>query len=499
MRSRLSFLFTILLALLSLCACGKQEYSGEAIEFWLVTEESQGAGMNQQAEMVMEKFREIYPNVTLRMDILPQDEEARDAYLKKIRSEIMSGGGPDLYLMPTAPQPYPEYETGTTPYMEPLFSNVPQQMYNGIFTDISQYYDADDTLGKDELVTGVMDAGVMDGARYVLPLRFDYDVLLVARDVAAEMGIDLAVVEGGIDDLYALAEQLQNEYAAHGLTIPPRFINTSGYIDFQTENILTDAQELADLINAYYHTIDLSNPEAHKDAGEYWGDQFMVFTPGYRGYECSIDAYIGASSKKYRIFSTAGYPFMSIGLHDLIDAAAAIKIQDQKIDMYPVRAADGDLVAEITYYGAVGSGCKYPEIAYEFLRLFYSEELQWEQYPPRNAGKDLGRLAEEGYPVRAIGSAEPFYENIRVQLEMDQLADKKMKNYTSMRLREPLLNESFTVTDEDLPILSTPVDEARFPVITADSEFFSRYISQIETAEDAQRMIDDLQWLLAEG
>ena len=75
----------LVLILLNLCACGKVEYNGEPMEFWLV----------------MEQFKEIYPYVSIRLDILPQSEEARTAYLKKIRSEIMSGGGPDLYLVPT--------------------------------------------------------------------------------------------------------------------------------------------------------------------------------------------------------------------------------------------------------------------------------------------------------------------------------------------------------------------------------------------------------------
>ena len=498
MKPKLIYIFLILLLLLSLCACGQKEYNGEAIELWLVTEESLGFGMNHQAEMVIEQFRDLYPNVTIRMDILPRTEEARNAYLKKLRSEIMSGGGPDLYLMPTASQEYSQGAASSTPYMKPLFSNVTQQMHNGIFTDISRYYDADDALGKESLVTGVMDAGVMDGARYVLPLRYDYDVLLVARDVADELGVDPAVFEGGIDDLYALAEQLQNEYAAHGLTVTPRFTSTSGYVDFQTENALLDAREVADLVNGYSRTIDLSNPEDHQDLLGYTGSSYIVLNAGYQGFNCGINSYI-YNAKQNRNFAAAGHPFMCIGLHELVDAAAAIKIQQLNVDMYPVRAADGRFVAEITYYGAVGSGCQYPEIAYEFLRLFYSQELQWEQYTPRNDGQALGGLVEAGYPVRAIGSAEPFYENIRAQLERAQRTDKKMKNYSAMRLREPLLDKSFTITDEDLPILSVPVDEARFPVITEDGEFFSRYLSQIETAEDAAAMVEDLRWLLAES
>lgn len=51
----------------------------------------------------------------------------------------MSGGGPDVYLLPTAPQSAPAEETFSTAYMEPLFSIVPLQMYNGIFTDIRAF------------------------------------------------------------------------------------------------------------------------------------------------------------------------------------------------------------------------------------------------------------------------------------------------------------------------------------------------------------------------
>lgn len=492
-------LILLILLLLRLGACGSPEYSGQPLELWLVTEQSRGGGMNQQAEMMMERFREIYPNVTIRLDILPQNEESRTAYLKKIRSEIMSGGGPDLYLMPTYEQLYPEGATASTTFMEPLFPSVPKQMYNGIFTDISQYYDADEALGKDGLVTGVMDAGVMDGARYVLPLRYDYDVLLVNADALEELGTDSSVFTGGIDDLHELAERLQNDYASLGLAAKPDFTHTSSYIDFQTENVLLDTREFTDLIRGYYRTVELTNSNDHQEEGHYWGAHFFVTKESFPGYYCSIDNYIARGIAKEGIFSTAGYPFMRIGMQDLVDAAAAIKIRQQNVQMYPIRAADGRLIAEITYYGAVGSGCRYPEIAYEFLRLFYSQELQWEQYYPWNTGDAVESMSERGYPVRSTGSAEYFYENIRAKLVLDQLFDKRMKNYRSMKRREPLLEEGFTITDEDLSILSTPVDEARFPFMTIHGEFFYQYTSRIESEADAEVMVEDLKWLLAEG
>ena len=495
-------LLLLLFILLNLCACGKAEYHGEPVEFWLVTEQSISGGMNRQAELVMEQFKEIYPNVSIRLDILPQSEEARTAYLKKIRSEVMSGGGPDLYLMPTYAQGYPEDVTSSTPYMEPLFASVPQQMYNGIFTDISEYYDGDQTLGKDGLMTGVMDAGLMDDARYVLPLRYDYDVLLVDMNAVAELGIDPAIFEGGIDELYKLAELLQDDLAAYGLAAKPDFTHTSEYIDFPRENVLMDAQEFEDLTRGYMRTVELSLPEEHQEEGFTYIAQYYVTKEAYPGYYCSINNYISRGRGREAIFSTAGYPAMRISMSQLVNAAATIKVREQNVEMYPIRAIDGRLIAEVTYYGAVGSGCKYPEIAYEFLRMFYSEELQWQQYYPWNAGEaaeGIAGMAERGYPLRSVGFAEVQYENIRKELELDQLADKRIKNRTAMLRREPLLDSGFIITDADLPIQDNTVDEARFPLITTEGEFFFQYLSHIRSEEDVLAMIDDLKWLLAEG
>ena len=464
-----------------------------------MTEESRSGGMNTQAELVIEQFKERYPNVNIRLDILPQTEESRTAYLKKIRSEIMSGGGPDLYLMPTYELAYPETEITSTDFMEPLFASVPKQMYNGVFTDIGEYYDADETLGKDGLVTGVMDAGIMDGARYVMPLRYDYDVLLADVNAMEDLGIDPDLFNGGIDELYCLAERLQDDYVSFGLAAKPDYTHASDYIDFQTENVLMDASEFASLVNGYYRTVELANPDEHQDQGEFFGGHYFVTKAGDDGYYCDIRMYIVRGREKTAIFSKAGYPFMRIDTSQLVESAAAIKILDQNVTMHPIRAADGRLIAEITYYGAVGSGCKYPEIAYEFLRMFYSEELQWEQYYPWNAGEAVEDLAERGYPIRSTGFAEVQYENIRKKLEQDQLLDKRLKNRTYMVRREPLLDKNFTITDKDLPILTTPVDEARFPFMTIDGEFFYQYVSKIETIEDAEAMMEDLKWLLAEG
>lgn len=492
------YIAVILLFAALLTACGKD--TAEQTELWVVTEQSEGGGMNHQTEILIEQFEEEHPGVTVRLDILPGGEEARTAYLQKIRSEVMSGGGPDVYLMPTAPQPFPSEETGSTSYMEPLYQDVVRQMYNGIFTDISEYYDADEALNKEALVTGVMDAGTMDGARYVLPLRFTYDVLLVDMDAVAEMGIDPSVFEGGVDELYDLALELDDEFIAHALNVTPTYCLLSDFIDRQAGNILMDAGEIEELLSKWQAVTELENIEAHQDEG-YWagsnrGDIFIVTDEAYEGYHCDITTYYTNMKYPRRIFSIAGHPFYRMSLSDCIDAAATIKQSGENIAMYPIRAVDGSLVAEVTYFGAVGSGCQDPQLAYEFLRLFLTEYAQWEQYFTQNI------LLETSYPVRAIGSAEPFYETIRTRLQKMQDSDIRNKFYTYVPTRKKFLVDTFVITDEDVPILSVTVDEARFPVITTEGSIVDQQLAQIGQsggAEQIRQMLDDLQWLISES
>ena len=64
------------------------------------------------------------------------------------------------------------------------------------------------------------------------------------------------------------------------------------------------------------------------------------------------------------------------GLDFAIHNAVIAKAEGVDLGIYPLRSTDGSVTADITFYGAVTSGCKNPELAYEFLRYFLTEESQ---------------------------------------------------------------------------------------------------------------------------
>ena len=151
--------------------CGKQAASEQPV-LWVLTEESHSDGMNYQAQTAVEAFAESHPEVTVNLEILPLDDEPRQIRLKRLRTQIMSGKGPDVYLLPTGNQAI--LRRGSEPLyvtVDPLFPDVNHVMELGVFFDLSALYDADTALNASALKPEIMEAGCRDGHRWVLPLR----------------------------------------------------------------------------------------------------------------------------------------------------------------------------------------------------------------------------------------------------------------------------------------------------------------------------------------
>ena len=65
-------------------------------------------------------------------------------------------------------------------------------MATGLFADLTTLYNQDETLQKDVLLEKVMDAGVMDDKRYILPLRYQYPIILTLEDELQAAGLEIS-------------------------------------------------------------------------------------------------------------------------------------------------------------------------------------------------------------------------------------------------------------------------------------------------------------------
>lgn len=432
--------------------------------------------LNREIYKRVANFEAQHGNVDVVVEELPKSGTERELIIERLRAELMAGKGADVMILPSTSKwnvPGLEIEFG-----EPLIIDVNQAMHNGAFTDISEYYDADIELDKEGLQNTVMDAGKVGDARYALPLRFNYPVICVDKNRAVENGLDLSLFDQDITTIMDTLSQLEDKRITASLSAlrDRDFVLNyfSDLLDYQNQEILLSQEELTSFMRSYQ---------------SYRGTYSTNFTPRTP----IIYEYARA---EYGLYWNDESCFMQVvDLDYVIQTASMASAKGIDMGIYPLRATDGSVVANVTYYGAVGAGSKNPNLAYEFLRYFLSQDVQWEKNRDANAILNA-RLIGEGWPVRAKGAVPYLSYNIYKQL--DGFGDVDKQNLSRLDL--------LTKTDEDIPVAEITIDKARFPIplgdeLTAamDSLYETITGSSVEPETAATQFIEELEWHLGEG
>lgn len=409
-------------------------------------------------------FEKNHENVELVIEEIPLLPKSREIALTQLRAEVMAGRGPDIYLLPTK-EIQDKFYSAKGEAVESVFPDLNQAMRNGVFADISALYDADTDLRKETLVTGVMDAGVVDGARYVLPLRFNVPLAYVdmTRLEAAGLGAD-AFDSGmiGLMDALAARNVCVAEAASAGYITPMALNYLPDALDYDNQQLLLTKDDVVDFMNSYqaFKTV-----QSGKDV-----KKFVQYA------EYILAGLHWAESDEYcmQIESVESI------VHQLLIAKAA----EIDLGVFPLTTKDGTLVADVSFYGAVGAGCEHPELAYDFIRQFLSESSQWEVSV---RSKDINALMADGYPVRMLGSLELIRSNLMgVQVSTNSDVDVQERYHAV---------ESVKLVDEDIRIIQESVNKAQFPIPPEESlsDILQHKITANTTAEEIDALADE--WL----
>lgn len=489
MKNRTRRICAVMLAVvLMLSGCGENAGGKDGkVTLRIVTEEIGQSNRDwatprliNQLSMLIIDYKESHENVDIVWEKIPFSGEARTAKLEQLRTELMAGKGPDVLILPGGSVLIGEMGV----FKEGLLPNVELAMRNGLFTDISEYYDADTELGKDSLNTTVMDAGVVDGARYVLPLRYDFPVACVNMDAFAQTGLSTDIFEGGIMTFMEASAQVENETACsmmvdYNMLFQENLLSQA--IDYDEQKVIMTKDELANYAEVYLRyfakcrMID-NNPE-HAD--------MRMFG--------RLDLDTGNEIPWHNSWINSGHWMCVEPLDRTIHAVARAKSIEAELQMFPLRAADGKLTADVTLYGAVGAGCKNPDIAYDFLRQLLLEDFQWE----KNTDADTAfvYLAAQGYPVRTKGSVSVLAQGLAEQIGFER---------TSLDRKQMLLS----LTDADMPVLNASVDRVIFPISwydDVDGGIKGAYLAEKndkgkpDTDSLAEQWLKNLEWHLAES
>ena len=241
----------------------------------------------------------------------------------------------------------------------------------------------------------------MNGIRYVLPLRYDVPVIYAKADALEAAGLADDVLQADILTIMKAVLATGDPDLASGILFDS-FSAFSGFLDYSSGNAELDAETLQPYVQTY--------GELKAKVGETYLDGTRLSREEIEAMATEDSSLLQKLDLKEYIYGEYGEPEPVPGIPDNVYIVGGMPIEEEKLDVYteyyplfvgsmadsfsyaavagyenaelsmtPLRSVGGDVVATVTYYAAVGSGCRNPELAYDFLRQFLLEESQREE------------------------------------------------------------------------------------------------------------------------
>ena len=336
MKKLVCLLLCIVLVTASFSGCKAEE---EQVTLTVLTENN----FLHMISLVQDVVGFLYPNITLEFITLPMDELERQTALQSMRTEIMAGDGPDIFLLASWNQDTMTWDSSTGieyPRIEPLFKSVEDAMANGVFLDLDEYIEKSEYINMEDHVSVIMDAGKTERGQMVLPLLYSVNMCLVDKSQISDPDAKFETLEditGNKDTLYTVNHMMEDWFC----TMIPEFE------DHDNNNLILTEEQL-------------------RKAFDYAGKVFQAPENG-----------------EYIVFDTENiFSSASIG------EGLLYQWKTNPDDVVPIimRNIDGGITALIEAFVAINGGTDHPDEAFKIAELFFSDEIQSDKgfYAGRN-------------------------------------------------------------------------------------------------------------------
>lgn len=296
--------------MIGIAGCGQEKKSGKNKTLQVVTD-----GRLYDTVCAAEHFFEgSQEGMEVNVQRLPDDPQKRETEIQKLRTEIMAGKGPDVFLMG------PEHENVAEDIMQ-LFENPYQTMQSGALASLDKYMEKDDYWEESTYKKAFLNAGQYNGRQYIIPLSVYYQVYLRADDMEEMTGDTL---DEWLDQASASDDSRVKAFMEGVSCMGARWIQPAA--DYEEREVLFDQSK--------------------------WN----VF------------------GEKYAQFWSEKWDFESEGNDEYrLNMALDLSIYPEK-ELQAVPDLNGKKMASISSYGAIGMSSDQKEEAYEFLMLFLNDE-----------------------------------------------------------------------------------------------------------------------------
>lgn len=356
-------LYAVLAVLLMLCACSMQENekgtvnSGIQTELTVCAEESFRNSLKPVFDAFTgeHKIKVSVEWVPATGSFLADGADRRTAYLQKLKTQILAGNGPDVFIVSTS---------GTS---FDILSDVEKLMRNGVFRELNEVLD--ENVSEFEDVNSVFwESGQVNDIQYVLPLSFQIDGLLLCDTPEANLQISKDLENVSTMQFYNYIDQRYPEWRIQGQWYKNLSNDKNPSINYDDLNVDLLSRELPELLQREVDV--LRGKEAHRmpDLDVYLREGAIIDSPG-------------------------GLPYIWGPVSQNLDYAAMTLMNRTTPILVPVPNMKGKTYARITGIAAISRNCTNIDASELFLPFLFSDRWQ-------KKGSDAGSTVLYGFPIK---------------------------------------------------------------------------------------------------
>ena len=343
------------------------------------------------------EFKSLYSNVNIEQKLYTLN--SLDDFNKSLTTEILSGGGPDVFIC----KPLRDVDS-----INRIFSN-------SAFVDLNELISKDDDFKLDNFDKNIFDIGVINGRREFVPLYYSTPLIFTTETVLKENGIsineDCTIKElDNVVDSFLKNNSHKSKYLVDCNFNFFYLLNFYGqsFIDYKNKKCDFDTSEFKDLLRLYKRMQPVIAPENEFDGKN----------------ACSELDYV-KNNIVAMMTDTQGTIWNSFA-----NNCFARHYYNEDLKVVKISGSNGKIRPITTDVAAINSNCRNKKLAYDFLKVLLSDEIQRMLYSKDNSNspfnpvnnntyyKELDKYSQpaENMGMGAFGLIEPGNKYVEVKL-----------------------------------------------------------------------------------
>lgn len=268
------------------------------------------------AKRLLDLWASINQGVNGKLEILPKDEDTRDIRITAIRTELMAGEGPDIFILSTDNPGYTNF-----------FENPEKAMHSDMFLPLDSFLEQADHVNTENWNSKIWEAGKTEEGQMILPLTYSYEKYAFPKSIL-----------GSTETIPSSWEELiecENPFIQGAMLLCTyRFYPLLGEIaNYKEEELLFTQKELFK-----------------------WAEEASAYITANEEQDIDVSNVIRTNGDDYNFYTS-----LSNSQEEMI------------ISGFP--NVDGGTTALIKTYVAVNKTTKMKEEAYSFLDLLFRDEI----------------------------------------------------------------------------------------------------------------------------